>query len=75
MSVSPGHPRPVWHGHGRSRRNLGDEQIVAVRVGDRLVESVIDTSVSAKVGDQVWLLVQPERVHIFDLGTDGGLAA
>ena len=49
--------------------NLGDEQIVAVRVGDQFVESVIDTSVSAKVGDQVWLLVQPERVHVFDLGT------
>ncbi|MGH2614339.1 MAG: ABC transporter ATP-binding protein [Thermomicrobiales bacterium] len=55
--------------------NLGDEQIVAVRVGDRSLESVVDASVSATVGDRVWLLMQPERVHVFDLGTGRSLAA
>jgi multiple sugar transport system ATP-binding protein len=55
--------------------NLGDEQIVAVRVGDRSVESVVDASVPAHVGDQVWLQVGPERVHVFDQGTGRSLAA
>jgi multiple sugar transport system ATP-binding protein len=55
--------------------NLGDEQIVAVRVGDRSVESVVDASVTANVGDQVWLQVEPERVHVFDQGTGRSLAA
>jgi ABC-type sugar transport system ATPase subunit len=55
--------------------NLGDERIVAVRVGDRSLESVVDASVPANVGDQVWLQVEPERVHIFDQGTGRSLAA
>ena len=55
--------------------NLGDEQIVAVRVGDRSVESLVDASVTANVGDQVWLQVEPERVHVFDQGTGRSLAA
>jgi multiple sugar transport system ATP-binding protein len=55
--------------------NLGDERIVAVRVGDRSLESIIDASVPANVGDQVWLQVEPERIHIFDQGTGRSLAA
>jgi multiple sugar transport system ATP-binding protein len=55
--------------------NLGDEQIVAVRVGERSLESVVDASVTANVGDQVWLLVRPERVHVFDPETGRSLAA
>jgi multiple sugar transport system ATP-binding protein len=55
--------------------NLGDEQILAVRVGDQSLESVVDASVPAKVGDQVWLLVRPDRVHVFDSGTGRSLAA
>jgi multiple sugar transport system ATP-binding protein len=55
--------------------NLGDEQIVAVRVDDQSVESVIDSSVKANVGDQVWLLVRPDRVHVFDRVSGRSLAA
>ncbi len=55
--------------------NLGDEQIVAVRVDDQSVESVIDSSVTANVGDQVWLLVRPDRVHVFDRVSGRSLAA
>jgi ABC-type sugar transport system ATPase subunit len=55
--------------------NLGDEQIVAIRVGDRSVESVVDASLPANVGDQVWLQVEPERIHVFDQGTGRSLAA
>jgi len=55
--------------------NLGDEQIVAVRVDDQSVESVIDSNVTANVGDQVWLLVRPDRVHVFDRVSGRSLAA
>jgi multiple sugar transport system ATP-binding protein len=55
--------------------NLGDEQIVVVRVGDRSVESLVDASVPANVGDQVWLQVEPERVHVFERESGRSLAA
>jgi multiple sugar transport system ATP-binding protein len=55
--------------------NLGDEQIVAVRVGDHSVESLVDSSVTANVGDQVWLLIKPERVHLFDRVSGRSIAA
>ncbi len=64
----------IGAGTVRLVENLGDEQIVAVRVGDRSLESVVDGSVNAKVGDQVWLVVEPERVHVFDPGTGKSLA-
>jgi multiple sugar transport system ATP-binding protein len=62
-------------GHVTIVENLGDEQIVAVRVGDRIVESVVDASVPAKTDDQVWLLVPPDRVHVFDQESGRSLAA
>ena len=42
-----------------------------MRVGDQSLESVVDASVPANVGDQVWLLVRPDRVHVFDRGLGG----
>jgi multiple sugar transport system ATP-binding protein len=73
LSWSPA-AEAVGKGHVALVENLGDEQIVAVRVGERSVESVVDASVMAKVGDQVWLLVPPDRVHVFDEETGRSLA-
>jgi multiple sugar transport system ATP-binding protein len=74
LSWSP-MPEAVGTGQITIVENLGDEQIVAVRVGEHSVESVIDSSVMAKVGDQVWLLVRPDRVHVFDRRSGRSLAA
>jgi multiple sugar transport system ATP-binding protein len=65
----------VGTGHVTLVENLGDEQIVVVRVEDQSVESVIDASITANVGDQVWLLVRPDRVHVFDRASGRSLAA
>lgn len=55
--------------------NLGDEQIVGISAGDSSVESVISASQPARVGDRVWLLVDRERVHLFDPTSGLSLAA
>jgi multiple sugar transport system ATP-binding protein len=55
--------------------NLGDEQIVTVAVGERPIQAVIDASVPAHVGDQVWLGVRPGRLHVFDRASGRALAA
>jgi ABC-type sugar transport system ATPase subunit len=55
--------------------NLGDEQIVAVDVGPGSVESVVSASEPARIGDTVWLLIESERVHVFDRATGRSLAA
>ena len=70
-------PTPDAIGTGRVSliENLGDEQIVGVSLGDRTVESVVDASVRLTVGDPVWLLVQPDHVHLFDQATGKSLAA
>jgi multiple sugar transport system ATP-binding protein len=55
--------------------NLGDEQIVTVAAGERPIQAVIDASAPARVGDQVWLGVRPDRVHVFDRASGRAVAA
>jgi multiple sugar transport system ATP-binding protein len=69
------HPEAVGTGTVRLVENLGDEQIVAVDVGPGSVESVVSASEPARIGDTVWLLIESERVHVFDRATGRSLAA
>jgi multiple sugar transport system ATP-binding protein len=74
LSWSPA-PDAVGSGIVSLVENLGDEQIVAITTGDRSIESVVNGSTPARVGDTVWLSLDRERIHVFDSVTGRSLAA
>lgn len=74
LSSSP-MPEAVGTGHVRLVENLGDEQIISIQANDLALQSVADMNVAVRSGDQVWLCVRPERVHLFDQATGRAVAA
>ena len=74
LSWAPG-PETVGMGTVRLVENIGDEQIIAVDAGEQSIESVVSSNVRAKVGDTVWLWVNPDRAHVFDPATGRSLVA
>lgn len=48
---------------------LGDTIILDLKIGDYMVKSVVSPDFKAEVGDDLWLEIPPNKIHIFDKTT------
>jgi multiple sugar transport system ATP-binding protein len=48
---------------------LGDTTILDLKIGDYLVKAVVSPDFKAEVGDELWLEIPPNKIHIFDKKT------
>jgi multiple sugar transport system ATP-binding protein len=52
---------------------LGDTIILDFKIGDYLVKAVVNPDFKAEIGDELWLKIPPNKVHIFDKKTGNTL--
>lgn len=52
---------------------LGDTIILDLKIGDYMVKAVVSPDFKAEVGDDLWLEIPPNKIHIFDKTTGGTL--
>jgi multiple sugar transport system ATP-binding protein len=52
---------------------LGDTMILDLKIGDYLVKAVVSPDFKAEVGEELWLEILPNKVHIFDKKTGNTL--
>jgi len=80
VGVRPEHLAIVAPGEGHARGEIyvvepmGREQVVAVKVGERVLQVIAAPGFSGKIGDGVGLRAAPERVHLFDPESGARLA-
>lgn len=48
---------------------LGDTIILDFKIGDYMVKAVVSPDFKAEVGDELWLEIPPNKIHIFDKKT------
>jgi multiple sugar transport system ATP-binding protein len=48
---------------------LGDTIILDLKIGDYMVKAVVSPDFKAEVGDELWLEIPPNKIHIFDKKT------
>jgi multiple sugar transport system ATP-binding protein len=48
---------------------LGDTIILDLKIGDYLVKAVVSPDFKVEVGDELWIEIPPNKVHIFDKKT------
>jgi multiple sugar transport system ATP-binding protein len=48
---------------------LGDTMILDFKIGNYLVKAVVSPDFKAEIGDELWLKIPPNKVHIFDKKT------
>ncbi|MFS8523922.1 MAG: ABC transporter ATP-binding protein [Limnochordales bacterium] len=52
---------------------LGRDTLVDVRSGDQSIRALVPGDVPLEIGENVWLELQPQYVHLFDAGTEARL--
>jgi multiple sugar transport system ATP-binding protein len=52
---------------------LGSETYLAVKFGETTLQVRVEPDHTFTQGDQLWLAIAPEKVHLFDLQTDQAL--
>ena len=48
---------------------LGDTMILDLKIGDYLVKALVSPDFKAQIGDELWLKISPNKVHLFDKKT------
>jgi len=48
--------------------------ILDFKIGDYLVKAVVSPDFKTKIGDELWLEIPPNKIHIFDKKTGATLA-
>jgi len=52
---------------------LGDVTILDLKVGDYLVKAVVSPDFKAKLGDELWVKFQVDKIFLFDKKTGKAL--